>query len=303
MKQYTKAGVWEGAEQWGGRRIEGWSNTAACLAGWRRVHGPAGRDFVRDGRSMPSALTDHTTCADLGLIYNWMYTKQWVLDGQSRFRCAKWPWVICCCVARTVNPTEPSMILLAGAQNDPGSCAPGSPGRSVQLSPQWFYWRCAEWPRVIMCSWVTRTGNPTVPSLILMAGAQNDPGSCAPGLPGRSIQLSPQWFYWQMRRMTQGHVLCSWVTRRVNPTKPSMILLAGAQNDPESCAPGSLGRSVQLSPQWFCWQVRRMTQGHVVQLLGHQDGQLKLHPDRINQVFSNKGRFKQLYTVVSDLIQ
>jgi hypothetical protein len=40
-----------------------------------------------------------------------------------------------------------------------------------------------------------------------------------------------------------------------------------------------------------------MTQGHVVQLLGHQNGQLKLHLDRINQVFSNKERFKQLYCI------
>jgi hypothetical protein len=40
------------------------------LPGWLEESGPAGRDFVRDGRSMPSALTDHTTCPDLGLIYN-----------------------------------------------------------------------------------------------------------------------------------------------------------------------------------------------------------------------------------------
>jgi hypothetical protein len=30
---------------------------------------PAGRDFVRDGRSMPPALTDHSTYPGLGLIY------------------------------------------------------------------------------------------------------------------------------------------------------------------------------------------------------------------------------------------
>ncbi len=30
---------------------------------------PAGCDFVRDRRSMPSALTDNTTCPGLGLIY------------------------------------------------------------------------------------------------------------------------------------------------------------------------------------------------------------------------------------------
>ncbi len=30
---------------------------------------PTGCDFVRDGRSMPPALTEHTTCPGLGLIY------------------------------------------------------------------------------------------------------------------------------------------------------------------------------------------------------------------------------------------
>ncbi len=29
---------------------------------------PAGCDFVRDGRSMPPALMDHTTCPGLGLV-------------------------------------------------------------------------------------------------------------------------------------------------------------------------------------------------------------------------------------------
>ena len=62
-------------EQWG-RRLEGWPNTADRLAGWRSVTQPAGCDFVRDGRSMPPALTDNTTCPGLGgLIYYWMYTK------------------------------------------------------------------------------------------------------------------------------------------------------------------------------------------------------------------------------------
>ncbi len=41
--------------------------------GWLEESDPAGCDFVRDGRSMPPALTHHTTC--LGLIYYWMYTK------------------------------------------------------------------------------------------------------------------------------------------------------------------------------------------------------------------------------------
>jgi hypothetical protein len=47
---------------------------AACLAGWRRVT-QQGSDFVRDRRSMPHALKDHTTCPGLELIYYWMYTK------------------------------------------------------------------------------------------------------------------------------------------------------------------------------------------------------------------------------------
>ena len=36
--------------------------------GWLEESDPAGCDFVRDGRSMPPALTDHTTCPGLGLI-------------------------------------------------------------------------------------------------------------------------------------------------------------------------------------------------------------------------------------------
>jgi hypothetical protein len=36
---------------------------------WLKESDPAGCDFVRDGRSMPPALTDHTTCTGLGLIY------------------------------------------------------------------------------------------------------------------------------------------------------------------------------------------------------------------------------------------
>jgi hypothetical protein len=36
-----------------GLRLEDWPNTAALLAGC---------DFVRDGWSMPPALTDHTAC-------------------------------------------------------------------------------------------------------------------------------------------------------------------------------------------------------------------------------------------------
>ncbi len=64
---------WGFYNQWG-RRLEGWSNTAACLAGGRRVTQQGG-DFVRDRRSMPPALKDHTTCPGLELIYYWMYTK------------------------------------------------------------------------------------------------------------------------------------------------------------------------------------------------------------------------------------
>ena len=38
--------------------------------GWLEESDPAGCDFVRDGRSLPPpALTDHTTCPGLGLIY------------------------------------------------------------------------------------------------------------------------------------------------------------------------------------------------------------------------------------------
>jgi hypothetical protein len=37
--------------QWG-RRLEGWSNTAARLAGWR-----SRCDFVRDGRAVPTAIS------------------------------------------------------------------------------------------------------------------------------------------------------------------------------------------------------------------------------------------------------
>ncbi len=37
--------------------------------------GPAGCDFVRDGRSMPPALTDHPACPGLGLIYYWKFLK------------------------------------------------------------------------------------------------------------------------------------------------------------------------------------------------------------------------------------
>jgi hypothetical protein len=39
------------------------------LPGWLEESDPAGCDFVRDGQSMPPALTDHTTCPGLGLIY------------------------------------------------------------------------------------------------------------------------------------------------------------------------------------------------------------------------------------------
>ncbi len=34
--------------------------------GWLVERDPAGCDFVRDGRSMPPALTDHTTCRGVG---------------------------------------------------------------------------------------------------------------------------------------------------------------------------------------------------------------------------------------------
>ncbi len=34
--------------------------------GWLKESGPAGCDLVRDGRSMPPALKDHTICPSLG---------------------------------------------------------------------------------------------------------------------------------------------------------------------------------------------------------------------------------------------
>jgi hypothetical protein len=37
--------------------------------GWLEKSDPAGCDFVRDGRSMPPALTGHATCPGLRLIY------------------------------------------------------------------------------------------------------------------------------------------------------------------------------------------------------------------------------------------
>ncbi len=42
--------------------------------GWPEESDQAGCNFVRDGRSMPPALPDHTTCPGLGPIYYWMYT-------------------------------------------------------------------------------------------------------------------------------------------------------------------------------------------------------------------------------------
>jgi hypothetical protein len=38
--------------------------------GWLEMSDPAGCDFLREGPFMPSALTDHTTCPGLGLIYS-----------------------------------------------------------------------------------------------------------------------------------------------------------------------------------------------------------------------------------------
>jgi hypothetical protein len=37
--------------------------------GWLEESEPAGRDFVRDERFIPPALTDQTICPGLGLIY------------------------------------------------------------------------------------------------------------------------------------------------------------------------------------------------------------------------------------------
>jgi hypothetical protein len=40
--------------------------------GWMKESDPV---ILCDGRSMPPALTDHTTCPRVGLIYYWVYTK------------------------------------------------------------------------------------------------------------------------------------------------------------------------------------------------------------------------------------
>jgi hypothetical protein len=37
--------------------------------GWLAESDPEGCDFVREGRYMPPALTDHTTCFSIGMIY------------------------------------------------------------------------------------------------------------------------------------------------------------------------------------------------------------------------------------------
>ncbi len=52
-----------------GQRLEGWYHTAARQAELEESYPAEGCDFVRDGRSMPSALTDHSTCPGVGLIY------------------------------------------------------------------------------------------------------------------------------------------------------------------------------------------------------------------------------------------
>jgi hypothetical protein len=65
---------------------------ARCLTqqggppGWLEENDPARWDFERDGRSMPPALTDHTTCPGLGLIYYWMYvdkTQSWATSRKE----------------------------------------------------------------------------------------------------------------------------------------------------------------------------------------------------------------------------
>jgi hypothetical protein len=43
--------------------------------GWLEESDPIGSDIVRDGRSMPPALTEHTICPGLGLILGWAITK------------------------------------------------------------------------------------------------------------------------------------------------------------------------------------------------------------------------------------
>jgi hypothetical protein len=40
---------------------------------------PAGCDIVRDGRSMPPALTDHTIFPGIGLIYYCMYNVLYII--------------------------------------------------------------------------------------------------------------------------------------------------------------------------------------------------------------------------------
>ncbi len=76
---------------------------------WLEKSDPAGGVVLYlIGRSIPPALTDHTSCPDLGMIYYWMYTnyrhelrlprKAWLLSGpnsQLHIWAKGWSWSEC----------------------------------------------------------------------------------------------------------------------------------------------------------------------------------------------------------------
>ncbi len=75
-------------DQWG-RRLEGWPNTAARLAGWLEESDPASAWgvilYVMDSL-MPPALTDHTTCPGLVMIYYIECTQHTVMSEVTQGR-------------------------------------------------------------------------------------------------------------------------------------------------------------------------------------------------------------------------
>jgi hypothetical protein len=75
--------------QWG-RRLESWPNTAARLAGRRRVTQPGVILNVMDGPCRLPALTDHTTCPGSGadLVRNVHKTPSWAMSCKEGMACA-----------------------------------------------------------------------------------------------------------------------------------------------------------------------------------------------------------------------
>jgi hypothetical protein len=59
--------------------------------GWLEESEPTGCDFVCDGRSLPPALTDHTTGPGLGQIFYLMYTKH---RHELRHTKKAWPGIL-----------------------------------------------------------------------------------------------------------------------------------------------------------------------------------------------------------------